>query len=1365
MRKILTLAAILLLVAVSALAEVPKVINYQAKLTDADGVALNGDYDITFSIWDAATGGACVWGPETHSSVTVTNGLFDVQLGTITTLDIDFSDSLWIEVEVEGVTLGPREKLGTVPYAFRAIYADTAETGGANTLDEAYDGPSGSGSGRIITADALAVRIEGATDNSALELDGTFNTGSILNVVQHGTNRGATIVNTDNGEPTLYLQNSGNSNALYATSAGSNAIWSDKGITIAGGNAFRMRDSDATNYISFHPPDLTNDNTYTLPNAYPGDDDDILVSSTGGVMEWKSLAELGGTCQWTYDTDHIYPNHNTDIHIDDASGTYGFYVPASAGMNIGGEFEGGTNGLVGIATGNAGVVGQGPVGVVGENAADNSILGRLGTASYGVYGAQGTGGTYAGYFDGNGYFSGNVGIGTSPSYKLEVAGDAGFDAHLYHNDDDNTYIYFTPDRIQFYTGGRSMIDVQYSDNEVAINEGSTQTDFRVEGGTDTHLLFTDGSTDRVGIGTASPSSKLDVNGDLRVDSPTFPGRDYRISCGGRQEIYTNNDLVEHVSGNKAVIVGTSLGANRDFYICGETEATKIFTVEGDDQQVGIGTTSPTTQLHTTGGVRFQGVGSTSSNTQILTMDSNGNLAYRNAGSWAGGTDNVTGTGINNRVAYWTGGHTLSYDNLYWDSLNDRLGIGISPSWKLHVNGTGYFNDGVTINAPLSGTTTALDALSTNTAWAVRAWDQSSGRAIMALANTSSFATVEAKNQHSNGTGICGLGNNLSASLPSAGAGVYGRGSTYGGYFDGGDGTGVYGTASGTGNPGGYFVNTGDYHSLVGSNDNLTYCATMGYNASGDGVLGIGSGAGTYLHSGSGDGVIGVSDAGSGVIGSHYNGSNNNRWGALGTSTNGVYGTTDNSSGAGVFGSGGSVTTGVYGTTSASDGYGVWGIGTASDGNGVLGTGSNCTHILYSGNGDGLIGVSDAGYGVIGSYYDGSDNNRYGYLGGSSYGVYGHNDAGDAIRGQATRTSTDDYGVWGTCNVTEYYGYGGYFEGGYKGLSARVSPTPTGSNTYYGLSAYSSSGTGGTGTNIAVYGYASGGAICRGGRFRGSGAFAYIAYQESSGDTTGGYFDGGTSYAYVASDEGTDDTYGGYFDGNTGTNDYCYVGLRYSGIDYSTNGAGPKSTMMDTRAGRRNLFCPESPEVWFEDLGSAKLVNGHCHIELDPLFFDCVKIDQDHPMKVFIQLNDDCNGVYVKKGTTGFDVYKLNGGTSDAAFDYRIMAKRRGEGYEDVRFPPAPPRQKKKIDYLDLTKDIWEIPQEYRLEWVKQVPPTERDPEWLKALTPEQIQMLGKPHNIPSKQETKSVKATQKNETIQPSSKEESSVDDNKSPQE
>lgn len=52
---------------------------------------------------------------------------------------------------------------------------------------------------------------------------------------------------------------------------------------------------------------------------------------------------------------------------------------------------------------------------------------------------------------------------------------------------------------------------------VVVNESGADRDTRVEGDTDANLLFTDASTDRVGIGTATPSAKLHVNGAAQID--------------------------------------------------------------------------------------------------------------------------------------------------------------------------------------------------------------------------------------------------------------------------------------------------------------------------------------------------------------------------------------------------------------------------------------------------------------------------------------------------------------------------------------------------------------------------------------------------------------------------------------------------------------------------------------------------------------------------------------------------------------------------------------------------------------------------------------------------------------------------------
>lgn len=49
-----------------------------------------------------------------------------------------------------------------------------------------------------------------------------------------------------------------------------------------------------------------------------------------------------------------------------------------------------------------------------------------------------------------------------------------------------------------------------------FNENGDSADFRVESNTLTHALFVDGSADKVGIGTSSPDTKLDISGNLRA---------------------------------------------------------------------------------------------------------------------------------------------------------------------------------------------------------------------------------------------------------------------------------------------------------------------------------------------------------------------------------------------------------------------------------------------------------------------------------------------------------------------------------------------------------------------------------------------------------------------------------------------------------------------------------------------------------------------------------------------------------------------------------------------------------------------------------------------------------------------------------
>jgi len=90
-----------------------------------------------------------------------------------------------------------------------------------------------------------------------------------------------------------------------------------------------------------------------------------------------------------------------------------------------------------------------------------------------------------------------------------------------------------------------------------------------------------------------------------------------------------------------------------------------------------------------------------------------------------------------------------------------------------------------------------------------------------------------------------------------------------------------------------------------------------------------------------------------------------------------------------------------------------------------------------------------------------------------------------------------------------------------------------------------------------------------------------------------------------------------------------------------------------------LYAMESPENWFEDFGSGHLSGGAATITLDAGFAETVNTSVDY--HVFLTPNGDCKGLYVsQKGPSSFEVRELAGGASSIAFDYRIVAHRKGQ---------------------------------------------------------------------------------------------------------
>jgi len=102
-----------------------------------------------------------------------------------------------------------------------------------------------------------------------------------------------------------------------------------------------------------------------------------------------------------------------------------------------------------------------------------------------------------------------------------------------------------------------------------------------------------------------------------------------------------------------------------------------------------------------------------------------------------------------------------------------------------------------------------------------------------------------------------------------------------------------------------------------------------------------------------------------------------------------------------------------------------------------------------------------------------------------------------------------------------------------------------------------------------------------------------------------------------------------------------------------------------------LYAVESPENWFEDFGTGQLEGGVAEVSFEPEFLQTVDTAVDY--HVFLTPNGDCHGLYVaSKTSAGFAVRELGGGNATIAFDYRIVARRRG--FENVRLQEVHPPQ-------------------------------------------------------------------------------------------
>ncbi len=124
-------------------AQVPEQFNYQARILDGQNLA-QGNKTLVFRFFDAATGGTELYS-ETQI-VSAIDGLVSAQIGaanpTAGSLFAVFESnpSIYLELEVEGERLSPRERMLAVPFAFNAQQLDGMNAAEFASASHEHDG-------------------------------------------------------------------------------------------------------------------------------------------------------------------------------------------------------------------------------------------------------------------------------------------------------------------------------------------------------------------------------------------------------------------------------------------------------------------------------------------------------------------------------------------------------------------------------------------------------------------------------------------------------------------------------------------------------------------------------------------------------------------------------------------------------------------------------------------------------------------------------------------------------------------------------------------------------------------------------------------------------------------------------------------------------------------------------------------------------------------------------------------------------------------------------------------------------------------------------------------------------------------------